>query len=147
VNDSQLLEIARNQKRILWLILLSVPVVAGVLFVPASNIAMAVIVPAVLIGIVGTALIFRLARGLEARPWCYVVSAFIPYVSIVALLIINYKATAALKRGGIRVGLMGADKDDLKNLVMAVQPHSSANGGQSAPSETKATPSAGGLRH
>jgi len=116
--DSQLFEIARNQKRILRLLLISIPVVIGAPFVPATSISIGFIGAVfILFGIFGTVLIYRLANALEEPwPWLYVACAFVPYVNTATLLIVNVKATAALKARGIWVGLMGADKKDLKRL-------------------------------
>ena len=116
--DSQLFEIARNQKRILRLLLASIPVVIGAPFVPPTSIFIGFLGAVfILIGVIGAVLIYRLANALEeAWPWLYVACAFVPYVNTVTLLIVNVKATAALKARGIWVGLMGAAKKDLKRL-------------------------------
>jgi len=116
--DLQLFEIARNQKRILWLLLMSILVIIGAPFIPHAPIFI-VLIEAVfaLIGIIGAVLIYRVANALEEPwPWLYVVCAFVPCVNTVTLLIVNVRATAALKRRGIRVGLMGVDKTDLEKL-------------------------------
>jgi hypothetical protein len=129
--DSQLYEVARHQKRILRLLLISIAVVIVVFCIPATDISSALIVAASgLIGIISTVSIYRLAKALEvAWPWLYVVCAFIPYANTVTLLVINFRATAALKLRGIRVGLMGADTRDVENLKLAAQPGAAPNGG------------------
>jgi len=116
--DSQLFEIGRGQKKILCLILVSIPIVIGLPFVPATRFSVMLIgVLFILIGCIGAVLIYRLATALdEPWPWLYVVCAFIPYVNTATLLIVNVKATAALKARGIRVGLMGADRSELNRL-------------------------------
>ena len=138
LSDSQVLKVAQHQKRILWLLLASIAVVIGGFCVAATGISgagalilAALIVAACgLIGVISTVAIYRLAKALEvAWPWLYVVCAFIPYVNTVTLLVINLRATAALKRRGIRVGLMGADTRAVENLKRAAQPGAAPNGG------------------
>jgi hypothetical protein len=43
---------------------------------------------------------------------------FIPFASLIALLRINGRATAALKAKGVRVGLKGARKEDLEKITL-----------------------------
>jgi len=140
--DSEVLEVARHQKRILWLLLISIPVVIGAVCLRAIGsssalilaVSVLILAAVVLIGIIATLSVYRLAKALEvACPWLYVVCAFIPYVSTVTLLVINLRATAALKRRGIRVGLMGADTRDVENLKLAAQPGAAPNGGPAKP--------------
>lgn len=116
--DSQLSEIARNQKGILRLLLVSIPIVIGTPWVPATHVTIGLIGAAfILIGIMGAILIHHLARALEEPfPWLYVACAFLPYINTVTLLLVNAKATAALKARGIEVGLMGVNQSDLKRL-------------------------------
>jgi hypothetical protein len=49
--------------------------------------------------------------------WVYAVFALIPLIGVIPLLIASSKATAALTSRGIRVGLMGANQDDLSKLI------------------------------
>jgi hypothetical protein len=132
--DLRLLEVAQHQRRILWVLLVSIPVVISTFALPATSISTALILAAfLLIGIIATVLIYRLARSLEVEwPWLYVVCAFIPYLNTLTLLIINLRATAALKRRGIRVGLLGAKQVDLATLVPVAQQGAAPNGSPAA---------------
>lgn len=116
--DLQIVEIARSQRRILWLLLVSIGVVLGGFVLPHTGGVSALLYTTfIVIGIVGAVLIYRLATAMEEPwRWIYVVCAFIPYVSTVTLLILNVRATSALRARGIRVGLMGADKQDVARL-------------------------------
>ena len=105
--------ISRAQKNVLRLLLLSILVVV-VLFLPvplevAQLVGPAVVVACLLIGLIGAVFIYRLARAIQDPvPWLYVLCAFIPCMNILALLILNLRATAALRAAGIEVGMMGA---------------------------------------
>lgn len=57
--------------------------------------------------------IFRLGRALGLWVWIWVVGALLPCVSLLVLLVMNGKATAALQQAGIRVGLLGARLSDI----------------------------------
>jgi hypothetical protein len=127
--DAQILEIARNQERILWLLLASCVVVLGSFLVPPGVIAGSLFLAALAaIGIVATVLIYRLSKALERSPWVYVVCAFIPYVNTATLLIMNLRATAALRSRGISVGLMGANQSDLSKLTAAAKSGAATRG-------------------
>ena len=103
-SDSEIIEIAKKQKIILWLILASF--VAA--FIPYAPIVT---------GILSLIFIYQLAISVRSTvAWLYAVLALIPLVGLIALLVVNSKATKALKGRGVRVGLMGANQSDLKNL-------------------------------
>jgi hypothetical protein len=44
----------------------------------------------------------------------YAVLAFVPCVGLIALLVINQKATSVLREAGLKVGLLGADLSKLQ---------------------------------
>jgi len=117
--DPQIVEIAQNQRRVLWLLLISIGVVVGALVLPhAGGVVVLLYTTAIVIGTVGSVLIYRLATAMEEPwRWVYVVCAFIPHVSTVTLMILNVRATSVLRARGIRVGLMGADKQDVVRLT------------------------------
>lgn len=72
---------------------------------------------------------YRLAKALQLpAPWVFVVCSFLPYVGVIVLLILNAQATAALKRAGIHVGLMGADRRDLERVGSKSQGSTAAIG-------------------
>jgi hypothetical protein len=108
-SDAEVLCIAKHQKTIIWLILLSIPAYVAVVFIPFLPL---------IVGIISLFFIYQLAAALKASaPWLWVVLALIPCVGLIALLVINSSATSALKARGIRVGLMGARKDDLDKIA------------------------------
>lgn len=76
------------------------------------------LIPAIPISIISLVFIYRLAAALkEPNPWLYAIFGLIPYVNVVSLLVINSRATTALKVCGVHVGLLGARKDDLAKLT------------------------------
>ena len=97
---------------------MGIPVLIFAMFAPETRtITVAIMAVFILMGIIGAFLIYRLAIDLEEPwPWLYVLCAFIPYVSTATLLIMNARATGALKGKGIGIGLMGASKRDLQDL-------------------------------
>jgi hypothetical protein len=44
----------------------------------------------------------------------YALLAFVPCVGLIALFVINQKATSVLQKGGLKVGLLGADLSSLQ---------------------------------
>src|SRR5688572_19016350 len=111
----ELAEIIRAQQNVLRLLLLSIVLVVFT-FVPLSPAIAQFVSPAILLGYVsvgflGAIFIYRLARAIhEPVPWLYVIGAFIPMVNTVTLLVLNLRATAALRANAIEIGLMGARK-------------------------------------
>jgi hypothetical protein len=110
--DSEILDIAKRQKAILWLIVASIPAYALNLVIR--------LVPTLVIGIISLVFIYKLAVALKSSvPWVWVISGVIPCVGLIALLILNSYASAALRARGIKVGLMGASTEDLAKLTGA----------------------------
>ena len=103
-NDSEILDIAKHQKAIIWLIVINL----FIFWIPFATIVT---------GIIGFVFIYRLGKALKSLAWLYVVLSFIPLVGLIALLVLNGKATGALRSRGVKVGLMGANKDDLGRLT------------------------------
>jgi len=93
-------------------------VIYAILVDLAAVILKIVVDPALLsLSLVGLALslfgIYRLSTGLAmstANKVVVVICMFIPLVSLVTLLVLNSKATKALRTAGYRVGLLGASK-------------------------------------
>ena len=106
-SPKELLEIADRQKYIIGLVLLSlVGSFIKYAFIP--------------IGIFMVYFIYKLAIAVRSSyPFAYVICAFIPFLSLIALLHINGKATRILRDNGIKVGLMGARESDLEKLEEA----------------------------
>jgi hypothetical protein len=91
-----LLWVARCQKNVLWMILVSILF----LLVPYGSI---------FAGIVQCYFIYNLARAVRSSaPWVYIILAFIPIAGLIGLIHINGTATKTLQAHGIKVGLMGA---------------------------------------
>jgi hypothetical protein len=68
------------------------------------------LLPALVLGLVGVVRVMSgLAWSLFARI-AVIVLMFVPLVSLITLLIVNSKATTALRNAGYTVGLMGASK-------------------------------------
>jgi hypothetical protein len=62
--------------------------------------------------------IFKLIKSLKMTAvWVWTLFAYIPLIGLFVLLHINGKATQQLTARGIRVGLMGARKEDLEKLA------------------------------
>jgi len=131
-----LLQIARSQRAIISLILVNLLVAVGLVWSvialgPGSRSAGAMesagrwIV--LVLNLIGVVFIYRLAKALRQTAWVYAVAAFVPCVGLITLLLINQFATGALRRHGVRVGLMGALKSDLEDVPpMEVPPTSTS---------------------
>jgi hypothetical protein len=103
--DAQLLRIAKRQKFIKILIVLTLLTI----WIPFASIFM---------GIIAFPFIYRLGKALRSPgTWLFVVAAFIPFVDLISLLILNRIATVTLRRHQIRIGLTGARKEDLTRLA------------------------------
>ncbi|MGL5095286.1 MAG: hypothetical protein ACRDD1_06840 [Planctomycetia bacterium] len=102
--NAEIVEVAKRQKQILWMILLSIVAI----FIPFATIVT---------GIIQVFFIYKLAIAVRSKAaWVYIVLAFIPLVGLLALLSINGKATKILQSNGLKVGLMGARSADVKRL-------------------------------
>ena len=57
---------------------------------------------------------YNLSKKLNLRlAWLWTILTIIPLVGLIILLVINSKATSALRAAGVRVGLLGANLNDL----------------------------------
>ena len=100
----EILEVAKRQKMILWMIVISL---ATFLFPPAIIVA----------NIIQIYFIFKLAQAIRSpSAWIYIFLSCLPLVSLIALLYINGKATSILRKNQIKVGFMGADPSDLEKI-------------------------------
>lgn len=107
-NLSDVLRVAKFQKYLLLLVL------AG--FVITFSYGNLILDFAV--SIFGMYFVYEIGLGLKlknVRLWVF--SMFIPFVSLIIMLIINNKATKFIKASGFRVGLLGADIDEVKAKV------------------------------
>ncbi len=123
-SNVEILEIAKQQKTILWFIPISILSILVYLVAVAMGPEIASAIPitiatatAIAIGVISLIFVYQLALALkEPAPLLYVALAMIPCISTIAILILNGRATSALKAQGIRVGLMGARKEDLDKI-------------------------------
>jgi hypothetical protein len=103
-SSEEILEIAKRQKQIDWLILLRFLIA----FIPF---AFMVAVP------IQIYIIFKLALALRSQDaWGYIILVFIPLIGLLALLHLSRKATKTLQANGVKVGLMGARASDLEKI-------------------------------
>jgi ABC-type enterochelin transport system permease subunit len=99
-----LMEVAKQQKNILWMILISLVA----MFIPGATIVT---------GAIQVYFIYKLATAVRSKDaWVYIILAFIPLVGLIALLVINGKATTKLRENGINVSLMGAKMADFEMI-------------------------------
>ena len=98
------MEVARRQKHIIWMILISLVA----MFIPFATIVT---------GIIQIYFIYKLAAAVRSSAaWVYIILAFIPLVGLLGLLHINGKATKILQTNGIKVSLMGARMADFDRI-------------------------------
>ena len=103
-SDFEILQIASRQKIMIWLIL-------------ASFIAVFIPYALLVTGIISLVLIYQQAKTLRLPfAWIYAVLSLIPIICSLILILVNTRATAAMKCRNIHVGLMGAKKSDLDKL-------------------------------
>lgn len=110
-SKSDLFEIARWQRTIMWIILLVLAISVSFVLVPPA-LHPVVLAGAVVVGISQLFFIFKLAVAVRSTvPWLYCLVAIIPFplVSLLTLLFLNQSATKILNEHSIKVGLMGAD--------------------------------------
>lgn len=123
---SELLEVARGQRRIIRLILFGLALALGygvfmAFAVVSERDAQEAAVGArwlsVGFGIVQLVNVWRLAMALRSSvPWLYCVLGFVPVVAVFSLLVLNQNATKVLQTNGIRVGFLGANLADFGKL-------------------------------
>ncbi len=101
----QLIRIAKRQKIVRCLIVLNL----FTCWIPFASI---------FTGMIGASFVYQLGRALRtSATWLFVMAAFIPIVDLIGLFILNRMATVTLRRHQIRVGLLGARKEDLTRLA------------------------------
>ena len=99
-------EVGKRQKVILWLLVASM--VAHVVFQPAT----------ILTGALSVVFVFKLAKAARSKAaWFWAVLALLPILCLIALLVVNGRATRILRAAGLKVGVMGADKQQLESLL------------------------------
>lgn len=101
-------DVADGQRMVIWAILLYIFTV--IIASTAGEIFGLVGIGALILAIMG---LLRLADGLgwtTGTKILLIILVFVPLVSLLMLLIVNGRATQALKAAGYKVGLMGARK-------------------------------------
>jgi hypothetical protein len=107
-STAEIVAVAKKQKAIIWLIPVSL---AGFLFPPAW----------IVMDVVQIVFVYQLAKSLKlGDAWAWCIGMIIPVVSLILLLVLNGKATAAIRGKGVKVGLMGADKAQLEKLAVTI---------------------------
>lgn len=126
----ELIEIARWQRFIIWMVLLQVATVAVTVVTLLGSspngaqlglayqvFALGSLVLRIVVVVLSMYGIYKLAAALRnSYPLLCTVAMFIPLLSLVVLLVLSNNATKLLQMGGIRVGVMGADQSDLERL-------------------------------
>ena len=120
VNDGSLetlRKVATYQRGVLLCILIQLLTIPVNLVMQRSvpELAGLVALVAVLAGLVGTVFVFLLAKNVYSTAVAVLLTilALIPCVGLIILLIVNGKATAIMRKNGIKVGLLGADRSQI----------------------------------
>lgn len=107
--DAELTKIARSQRELIWLILLWLAAYLIAFWLPLLSVGLAVFLWVYL---------YEFAKALKSpRPANYLALAIIPLMGPIVMLILNGKATKALRARGLQVGLMGANKEEIHKLI------------------------------
>lgn len=114
--------VARRQRLLLWFVLAQViasgaPFVAGNLhpLVPLALLPLQLAVQILIV--VGVIQMLAALRTHILVRILYILLLFVPCISLLMLLLANGHATRALRKAGLRVGLMGVKDEDLLRLL------------------------------
>lgn len=66
--------------------------------------------------VIGAIFVYRLAKALGYAAILYAVAMIIPCINLLTLLVLVSRATSALKQGGVKVGLLGVNRETLERL-------------------------------
>jgi len=116
----RVLEVAKQQKRLIWLIL--VQLISGILFmsIGLSDGSPLWLLVSVILGIICAYLVYKIGRGLELSTVQLVITIvilFVPFIGLLSLLYINTKATKFLQEAGVEVGFMGAKRKSMGEIL------------------------------
>lgn len=118
--DKSLYLIALNQRRVLLCFGLQLLCYFGQVAVAAIPPVGLIFTVGILVLLVFTVIyVYRLARALGYAAILYAVLMIFPCVNLFVLLVVVSRATQALKKSGVRVGLLGVNKDTLEELRRA----------------------------
>ncbi|MHB0999914.1 MAG: hypothetical protein ACYC27_11775 [Armatimonadota bacterium] len=130
-NSVDLIELARWQRYVLWLLLLQVVLIIGYILIPLSSYfemnkaiylvidKFAIVSPilSVVTILLSAFCIYKLANALrKSLPVIYGILMITFFFNLVILWIVIGESTDILKKNGIRVGLMGANSVDLEKV-------------------------------
>ncbi len=130
LSRDEVLQIAAAQKLLLWIILAAIAINVGALGIQnvlaaqqavdprfAAGIGLGILLISLLLVVLQIFGVVRLCLALK-EGWAtaiYAILQLAPCLSLILLLFLNGRATSRLKDCGIRVGLMGANSQDLAN--------------------------------
>ena len=120
---NELLNIAKYQSAICWIVVVRIVMLIVGIFLTVQKIAISDVtnsvlnVLGILLSVAVIVLIYLLAKNLKKKAWLFTIGLFVPIVNIGVLLYLIIQATKVLRANGIRVGVMGANKEDLNNLL------------------------------
>lgn len=117
-------DVAGRQKYLIWLILLQFVVVlfifAGAVPLPkaaADGLAILIAVSRIVIAVLSIYGVYKMAKSLrKGMPILYAIAMLLPLIALLALLHLSAEATRILQENSIRVGLMGANTEDVERL-------------------------------
>ncbi len=122
----EIVAIARAQRKLLRLVLISIagglsaaliaamhlPGVTAIIFVAAIGY--------LVLGVSYLLALYRLARACGSRwAWLYVVTQFMSFIGLIALVILISKSNRMLRDAGLKVGLMGVKKSEIDAMENA----------------------------
>jgi hypothetical protein len=111
----RVLEVARQQKRLIWLILLQIISAIILISMGLDESPLGLLIGAIVI-IICLYVVYKMGLALELSTGQLVITIIVllvPILSIFALLYINNKATKFLRAAGVQVGFMGAKRNSL----------------------------------
>jgi hypothetical protein len=146
MNITTLESIAAAQRRLIYMLLANL-LVSILLVITLANLPpswspqarMAIFYTVLLLlGGVATLLTLQLMRAMGERTWAIAIAAvllFVPWVSVVVLLVVNHRATKLLRRYHLRVGMLGVSREELGRLAAALRTSRALQESMEAPAD------------
>ena len=124
---AELLNIGRRQRNVLWLLLGTLLFYVLMAVVPTRGLPLGtpeiLILGTLAIVILSVTFIYQMASALKSdMAWLYAILGLVGVVQLIVLLVLNSKATSALRKNGIAVGFMGANVSELAKLAAGGTP-------------------------
>jgi len=122
-SKEEIQRIAKFQSLLCWLVVanLGVFAITSLLSFKAgaySSVGSVFIVARLALMGAGIYFIYSLGQALKTKNlWLYIVGSFLPLIGLIVLLALIVRATKTLRSYNIRVGLMGAYKEDLNKFL------------------------------